>query len=174
MRKLVRIFDALSEYSGRAVSWLCGALVVLICYDVLLRYVANETAIWFQELEWHLFSLIFLIGASYTLKHDGHVRVDVFYARLSPRGQAWINLLGSLLLLMPFCLIMIETSLGYVEKSFLIGEGSPDPGGLPARYLIKAAIPLGFVLLLLQAIAEALRALLALRLSADAPAGSSA
>ena len=157
MRKLLRIFDALSEYSGRAVSWLCGVLVVLICYDVLLRYVANETAIWFQELEWHLFSLIFLIGAAYTLKHDGHVRVDVLYARLSPRGQAWVNLLGSLLLLLPFCLIMVKTSLGYVEKSFVIFESSPDPGGLPARYLIKAAIPLGFTLLFFQALAEAMR-----------------
>jgi len=97
-----------------------------------------------QEFERHLFALIFLVAAAYTLKIDDHVRVDVFYTRFSPRKKAWINLLGTIFLLIPFCVIVILASQDFVEVSFRIKETSPDAGGLPARYILKAFIPISF------------------------------
>jgi TRAP-type mannitol/chloroaromatic compound transport system permease small subunit len=105
-----------------------------------------------QDLEWHLFGFIFLIGAGYTLLHDGHVRVDIIYQRLSYKGQAWVNLLGVLLFLIPGCIMLISTSWKFTINSYSILEGSPDPGGIPFRFIIKGCMPLGFVLLLMQGI----------------------
>jgi TRAP-type mannitol/chloroaromatic compound transport system permease small subunit len=135
-------------------------LVIVVCYDVFTRYLLKNSLVAVQELQWHLFALIFLIGAAYSLKHDKHVRVDVFYSRFSPRAQAWVNLVGSLLFLLPFCIIVIYSSQTFVANAFRIGEISPDPGGLPARWILKATIPAGFVLLLLQGLALASRSLL--------------
>ncbi len=149
---LSQITDTISGYSGRAVSWLTTLLMLLICYDVVMRYLFNQTSIAIFELEWHLFALIFLLGAAYTLKYDKHVRVDVFYCKFTPTTQAWINLLGTLILLIPFCWTVISTSWTFTMNAFSIQESSPDPGGLPARYLIKGAITIGFTLLLIQAI----------------------
>ena len=104
--------------------------------------------------------MIFLIGAAYTLKHDGHVRVDIIYTKMSPRTQAWVNLIGTFLLLIPFCLIVIIATKMFVLNSWAVQETSPDPGGLPARYIIKAIIPVGFFLLLLQGISQAFKSLL--------------
>lgn len=155
----VKILDSINEWTGRTTAWLTSILVVFMCYDVIMRYLFSQTAVWIAELEWHMFALIFLLGAAYTLKDDKHVRVDVFYTNFSPKKQAWVNLVGTLVFLIPFCLIVIFTSFSYAEKSWAIGESSPDPGGLPARYLIKSAITLGFVLLLLQSFAEILRSI---------------
>lgn len=129
-------------------------LVVLICVDVLLRYFFNATQKWIIELEWHLFALVFLIGASYTFQKDKHVRVDVFYQGFSEKKKLWVNLLGNVFFLIPWCLVIIYVSIKYANVSFSYLEQSPDPGGLPARYLIKYAISLGFILLLLQAISD--------------------
>jgi len=113
-------------------------------------------------LEWHLFAFIFLIGAAYALKHDRHVRVDVFYANFTEKQQAWVNLIGTLLFLIPFCIIIIYTSIRFAANAYAIQEGSPDPGGLPARYIVKAAIPIGFILLLLQACSLLIKSMLTL------------
>ncbi|MFQ5488999.1 MAG: TRAP transporter small permease subunit [Gammaproteobacteria bacterium] len=163
--------EAVSEWSGRAVSWLMLLMVLVISYDVAMRYLFQSGSVALQELEWHLFALIFLLGAAYTLKHDGHVRVDVFYQsrRLGPRGRAWIDLLGCLLFLIPFCLLVINASLPFVENAYHLGEGSPDPGGLPHRYLLKAAIPVGFALLLLQGVAMMIRSVQRICCPAEAP-----
>ncbi len=155
--------EALSEFSGRLVAWLVLLLVLLISYDVAMRYLFQGGSVALQELEWHLFALIFLLGAAYTLKHDGHVRVDVFYQnRLGARGRAWVDLLGTLFFLLPFCLLVILSSWPFVHDAWQFHEASPDPGGLPARWLLKAAIPLGFLLLLLQGLADAMRKLMTL------------
>jgi len=113
-------------------------------------------------MEWHLFSLIFLLGAAYTLKHNEHVRLDLFYKShfITDNHRAWINLLGSLLFLMPFCLLIIFISIPFVEQSLACAEASPNPGGLPHRWLLKSAIPLGFALLVLQGIADLLNNLI--------------
>jgi TRAP-type mannitol/chloroaromatic compound transport system permease small subunit len=132
---------------GAGISWLCLILVLLISGDVLLRYAFNTTRTWIIDLEWHLFSLIFLFGAASTWLKDKHVRVDLFYARWSDQRKALVNILGTLFFLLPWCVMLIWTSTRYALASWAVGEGSPDPNGLPVRYLIKAAIVLGFVLL---------------------------
>ena len=151
--------DWLSEWSGRAVSWLVLAMVLIISYDVAMRYLFLDGSVALQELEWHLFALLFLLGGAYTFKHDSHVRVDIFYHSrwMDARRRAWVDLLGGLLLLLPFCLLIIISSLPFVANAYAMGEGSPDPGGLPYRFLLKAAIPLSFALLLLQGLAHMLR-----------------
>ncbi|MDF9800696.1 TRAP-type mannitol/chloroaromatic compound transport system permease small subunit [Catalinimonas alkaloidigena] len=152
--------DGMNEAIGKGVSWLNTLLVILICYDVAARYLFNTSSSGIVELEWHIFSFIFLLGAAYALKHDKHVRVDVFYQNFSPKKQAWVNLIGTLLFLIPFCIITIQSSLKFTANAYAINEGSPDPGGLPARFIVKGAIPVGFFLLLLQAFSLAFRSLL--------------
>lgn len=144
----------LNEWTGRAASWLTTLLVILVCFDVIARYLLSATRAWAMELEWHLFALVFLLGAGYAFRHDRHVRVDLFYANFSARDQAWVNLLGAIFFLIPWCILVVYASFEYALISYKIGEGSPDPGGLPARYLIKFAISLGAFLLLLQGFAN--------------------
>jgi TRAP-type mannitol/chloroaromatic compound transport system permease small subunit len=157
MQNLINAIDGLNERMGKAASWLTLALVILVCIDVVIRYVFSNSSAWIMELEWHLFSLIFLIGAAYAFKHDRHVRVDLFYSKFSAKDKALVDLVGNVIFLIPWCVIILVYSFEYAMTSFRIGEISPDPGGLPARYLIKFAITLGIFLLLLQAIAQALR-----------------
>ena len=159
MDRLSNILEQISTWVGERVKWLTTALVLLIFVDVILRYLFAVTSAWVIELEWHLFALIFILGAAYALQQDQHVRVDVFYTHFSPRKKAWVNLLGTLFFLIPWCLIIIYTSYNYAENSFAVREVSADPGGLPARYLIKFSVTLGFGLLLLQAIALSLKSI---------------
>lgn len=151
---LSKAINALNEWVGRAVSWLTAVLVVLVCFDVVARYLFSSTAAWVMELEWHLFALIFLLGAGYAFRHDRHVRVDLFYAGFSSRDKALVDFFGALLFLIPWCVLIVYASYDYALISFKIKEISPDPGGLPARYAIKFAITVGAVLLLLQGIAS--------------------
>ena len=157
----IKVIESISEKLGRVVSWTVLILVLVIVYDVFMRFAFKIGSVTLQELEWHLFALLFLLGAAYTYKHDGHVCVDVFYRshRLNDRHRAWVDLLGSIVFLIPFCLVIIISSLPFVSASFQILEGSPDPGGLPFRFLLKAAIPAGFSLLLLQGLVHAMRSL---------------
>ena len=163
MRELVEKLSGgigwFGEMCGRALAWLVLALVLLVGYDVMMRYFFLSGSIAIQELEWHLFSLIFLLGAAYTLKHDDHVRLDLVYRSrfMSDYRRAWVNLVCSLLFLVPFCVLIIESSWPFVSQAYRFAEGSPDPGGLPYRWLLKAAIPLGFFLLIIQGIGEALK-----------------
>ena len=114
------------------------------------------------ELQWYLFSLLFLLGAAYTLKHNSHVRVDVFYGRLSAKGKAWVNVLGTLLFLFPFCTLMLIMSIPSVTNSWAVFEMSPDPGGLP-RYPIKTMIPIAFMLVILQGVSMLIKQIHILR-----------
>ena len=146
------------------VAWLVLTMVLVVCYDVAMRYLFQTGSVALQETEWHLFALLFLLGSAYTFKHDNHVRVDIFYKSrwMNKRRRAFLDLFGGIFLLTPFCLLVIISSFSFVENSFVIGEGSPDPGGLPWRYLLKAAIPTGFLLILLQGIAHMLRCVICL------------
>ncbi|MEM6262671.1 MAG: TRAP transporter small permease subunit [Bacteroidota bacterium] len=157
---IARYIDTLNEYVGRSVSWLTTLLVMLIGVDVLMRYFLNNTRIWVSELEWHMYSLVFLLGAAYALKHDRHVRVDVIYAKLTEKGKAWVNLAGVVLFLLPFCVILIQAGWEFAMRSYRIGESSPDPSGLPAFYPIKFSIAIGMSLLLLQAISMGIKSIL--------------
>ena len=127
-------------------------MIFVIVSDVFFRYIFSLTSAATYEIEWHLFGLMFLLGAAWTLDQDKHVRVDLFYQTFSPKMKAFINLIGTLIFLIPFCWVTLITSIDFVQSSFLLNETSPDPGGLPARYLIKLAIPMGFGLLILQGI----------------------
>ncbi len=159
LSRLIHLLETFAEWTGRAVSWLVLGMVLLIAYDVSMRYLFQIGSVGLQELEWHLFALIFLLGAGYTFKHDGHVRVDIFYQsrHMNDRRRAWVDLLGGLFFLLPFCLLVIISSAPFVDYAFVVNEGSPDAGGLPYRFLLKAMIPLGFSLVLLQGVAHMLR-----------------
>jgi TRAP-type mannitol/chloroaromatic compound transport system permease small subunit len=157
--KLSQLSNNCIDWSGKIVSWLVLALVVLVSYDVSMRYLFSSGSIALQEMEWHLFSFIFLIGAAYTLKHDDHVRLDLLYQSrfMNDYRRAWINLFGSIFLLIPFCVLIIYCAWPFVSLSYISTESSPDPGGLPYRWLLKAVIPAAFVLLLLQGFGDALK-----------------
>ncbi|MDX1812878.1 MAG: TRAP transporter small permease subunit, partial [Gammaproteobacteria bacterium] len=156
IKRIIFLIEALSEWSGRIVAWLVLVMALVVGYDVIMRYLFHSGSVALQEVEWHLFALIFLMGSAYTFKHDSHVRVDIFYNShwMNDRRRAWLDLLGGLFLLTPFCLLIIISSFSFVENSYLMGESSPDPGGLSFRYLLKAAIPVGFILIFLQGIAH--------------------
>jgi TRAP-type mannitol/chloroaromatic compound transport system permease small subunit len=163
----VRAIDRVSELAGGAVLWLVGVMVLVGAFNALARYTSRWTGVnlssnAYIELQWYLFSLVFLLGASYALKHDAHVRVDVLYGRLGDRGRAWIDLLGTLVFLLPFSVFMLVVSWPSVAASWRVREVSPDPGGL-ARYPIKTVILAAFVLLILQGIAEAAKRVQVLR-----------
>jgi len=159
MDGLITGIDKFTETSGRAVSWLILGMVLLISYDVAMRYLFQQGSVALQELEWHLFALVFLLGGAYTQKHDEHVRVDILYQSrfVSDRGRAWINIAGSLLFLFPFCILILITTWPFVENAFYYQEGSPDPGGLPSRFILKGAILLAFAMIMLQGLADLLR-----------------
>jgi len=164
IKTIIKTIDTLNENVGRAASWLVLAMVLLICYDVTMRYFFHQGSVALQELEWHLFALIFLLGAAYTLKYNGHVRVDILYqsSMLSDKHRALIDILGTLLLLLPFCSLILITAWPFVENAYYYQEGSPDPGGLPYRYLLKGSMLVAFALLVLQGIAECLKNVLVL------------
>jgi TRAP-type mannitol/chloroaromatic compound transport system permease small subunit len=156
------VIDRVNDTIGRWVRWLVFAMVIIGSANAVFRYLGrflgfDLSSNAYLETQWYLFSLVFLLAASYTLRHDQHVRVDVLYGRLSQKGKAWINLAGGILFLIPFCILVIWVSSPWVMNSWDVLEMSPDPGGLP-RYPLKAAIPLTFVLLLLQGISETIKA----------------
>lgn len=174
MRAYVKLMGQFHAKIGYVVMWLTTLLVLVVCYDVFTRYALKESSVAVQELEWHIFGIIFLIGAAYTLRKDRHVRVDVFYTRFSEKTKAWVDLVGSIIFLIPFCVVIIMTSKRFVAQSFLIGEKSPDPGGLPGRYLLKACITIGFLFLLLEGISIVFRSVLTLTGRHQAPGAKNA
>jgi TRAP-type mannitol/chloroaromatic compound transport system permease small subunit len=163
LKKYIKIVDSLNERIGSGIAWLTLVLVLVVCFDVITRYVFKASSVGVQELEWHIFAVIFLMGAAYTLKHEKHVRVDIIFSRLSDRRKAVINILGTILFLIPFSLLIIFSSLEFVWNSFLIGESSPDPGGLPARFILKAVLPLSFLFILLQGTSLLFKSILILK-----------
>jgi TRAP-type mannitol/chloroaromatic compound transport system permease small subunit len=163
--RLVRAgIERLVEGVGEWISWLALVIVALMATNVLLRYLFRTGSVWSQELEWHLLAPLILFGMSYALRHGEHVRVDILYAKFSDRAKLYVDLLSALLCL-AFSILVIWLSLHYVQQSYVISEQSQDPGGLPYRFLLKALIPTGFALLLLQSIASALGSIEKLRKS---------
>jgi len=150
--------DRISKYAGLIAAVLVVALSLLVAYDAVMRYLFSAGSTALQELEWHLYDAVFLLGLSYALKHDKHVRVDIFFERYSADTRALIQILSMLLLVIPFALLMIVYSYDMALQSYLQNEVSADSGGLGARWIIKSAVILGFVLLLIQALSEVLKA----------------
>jgi len=150
--------DRISKYAGYLAAILVVILSLLVAYDAGMRYLFSEGSIALQEIEWHLFDVIFLLGLSYALKHDKHVRVDIFFERYSHDTKAIVQIIAMLLLVIPFSFIFLSDALDMTYQSFLQHEVSPDPGGLTARWMIKAMLVFSFALLILQALSESLKA----------------
>jgi TRAP-type mannitol/chloroaromatic compound transport system permease small subunit len=147
LERLEKIFDRFSDLMG----WIAGVLNLLMLLNVFFDAVARRTFdvgwIALQEMEWHLFAVVFLFGMAYGLKEDSHVRVDVLYDRFSARWKAIVNIGGALLFVLPLSVLIVEGSVWYVQEAYTSGEVSGDPGGLPYRWLIKLVIPVSFVFL---------------------------
>ena len=163
--KLAGGIDTFIDAVGRITAWSSFALAAVMGGNVLLRYVFHTGTVWSQELEWHLMAPICLFGMSYALRHGEHVRVDVLYASFSQRNKDLVEVITSLIA-MVISIIVIWLSLSYVMQSWVIGEGSANPGGIPARYLLKSLIPIGFALFFVQSVAQGIRGYLAWRSAA--------
>jgi len=157
MRELARRIDRFQERFGRGVSWLSLVMVLVVFGDVVSRYAFRTTSGAMQELEWYLFGTLYLLAAGYTLLHDEHVRVDIIYSKLSPRRRAAVDFVLFWVFFFPSCLLVIYTAWPFVRHSWSVWEGSPDPGGLPLRWLLKSMIIVGFVLLLLQGVSQTIK-----------------
>lgn len=150
--------DWFIEKISQSVAWLTLFLVLLVAFDVGARYLFHRSWVAEQELEWHILAVIAMMAAAYTLQQGEHVRVDVFYQYYSDRVKMWMDALFPLLIVIPVGLIIAYMSLHFVQMAYAIGEGSPDPGGLPYRWVIKAFIPLGFLLVSLQGVVMTIQA----------------
>ncbi|MEP3350114.1 MAG: TRAP transporter small permease subunit [Marinomonas sp.] len=172
LQKIEKIINKIMDMVGYVSSFLLIALTLIISYNVIGRYAFNRSSIALDELSWHIYSSLFLLGISYALRTESHVRVDIVFERLSSRTQAIINTLGSLVFLFPLCLITVYYGWQFMMESYLwgehpdtvtgwftqlfttgIGEKSSDPGGLLNRFLIKGMIPLSFLFLILSSVA---------------------
>lgn len=156
-----RILDRIVDAAGRFGAWTGFALVLVMASNVILRYLFRTGSVAMQELEWHLMAPVSLLCIAYVIRHEGHIRVDIFYVRFAPFVQKVIELISALLAL-ALSLIIVWLAIPYVLQSYAIGEGSPDPGGLPYRFVVKSMIPLGFAFLALQSFAWVLRSVIAL------------
>jgi TRAP-type mannitol/chloroaromatic compound transport system permease small subunit len=171
MRQLIRIADGLDiviEWIGRIAAWSSLALVLLMSYNVLLCYFLRTGSVALQEMEWHIMAFLVLICMCYTTLKDGHVQVDILFSRFPDRLKRIIALL-SMSAMVVIAALLLKLSIPYVMQSYSIGESSPDPGGLPNRWMLKALLPAGFALLLLQSLSAWLRALAALFIGRTEP-----
>lgn len=145
----MKISKKYHQYLENTVIALLLATIASVFINVVLRYVFNNSSIGLQELQWHLFSSMFLLGIAYTLQHDAHVRVDILYTNFTPKTQALINIIGCLLFIVPISLIIIYYGIDFAYSAYVINEQSGDPGGLTHRFIIKSIIPLSSILLIL-------------------------
>lgn len=160
---LSRLIDLASYRIGRAVAWLALTMVLLQFLVVVMRYVFGTGEIWLQEAIIYQHALVFMLGASYTLLKDGHVRVDILYSNGSPRAKATINMLGALLLLFPVMSLILWVSFPYVARSWSVFEGSRETSGIPAVFLLKTVILAFALMMLLQGVSTVIRSLAFLR-----------
>ena len=141
LRNIARKIDALDERFGRFVSWIMLVMVLVVFTDVVLRYTFRTSTVWLQELEWHLFGITYMLGAGYTMLYDEHVRVDILYS----------------VFFYPSAIMIIWTTIPFVRDSYRVFEGSPDPGGIPLRFLLKSVIIVGFAVLMVQAFSQTVK-----------------
>ena len=149
MQLVLNVLRKIINSVGHLCSLLMLLMVLNVFYDVIMRYFFNDVSIGMQELEWHLFGAMFMFGIGYTFKEDGHVRVDVFYDKMSIRSQAFVNIFGAIVFALPITLLILYFSIDYTYQAFEMGEGSADPGGLPYRWIIRSVIPISSVFLTL-------------------------
>ncbi len=165
--KIATLIDAFNRRIGQLMFALVLIMILVGVYNATVRYLggflgSNLSSNAYLELQWYMFGTIFMLGAAYTLQKDGHVRVDVLHSRLSPKAKAWVDLIGILVFMIPFCALVFWLSLPWVLNSWHLLEMSSDPGGLP-RYPIKTVVPLAFILLLLQGLSQLIKAVAVIR-----------
>ncbi len=163
--KVERLFLRLNRAVGRVLAWVLVLMVINVFYDVVMRYFLHNSSVGMQEMEWHLFSIIILLGMSVALLDESHVRVDFLYDRFSLRSKALINITGTVFFLVPLALLVLFGSLDYVKDAYVIKEISEDPGGLPYRWLIKGMIPLSFGYLIFCSIGYTIKQINLLRMT---------
>lgn len=149
MQKVTKILDKFTDIVGYIAAIAMVLMLFNVAYDVIMRYFFKASSIGMQELEWHLFSVVFLFGMAYSLKENGHVRVDMFYERMKPKKQAIINILGSLFFILPFSLLIVKSGYSFAFEAYELGEMSGDPGGLTNRWVVKSAIAASFIFLII-------------------------
>jgi TRAP-type mannitol/chloroaromatic compound transport system permease small subunit len=157
--RLEHAFNIFSNIIGYLSAILLLLLLANVFYDVIMRYAFNDVSIGMQEMEWHLYATIFLLGISYTLKENSHVRVDVIYDRFGPKKKAVVDIIGTLVFLLPFCGLIAYYGIGFAWDAYEIGESSGDPGGLPYRWIIKSMISVAFIFVIISSIGFVLRSL---------------
>jgi len=158
-----RAINKFSDLLGKIAALLFILLLFNVFFDVVMRYLFNDVSIGMQELEWHLYATIFLLGVPYALFKEGHVRVDIIYAELTPKRRALIDLIGTLTLLLPFTILVAKYGIDFTYESFTLGEQSGDPGGLPYRWLIKGVIPFAFICMAISGVGLVLKSINTLR-----------
>lgn len=173
LRTCVSAIGRFSEWTGRCVAWLTLVMALVTCVIVIMRYGFGVGSIALQESVIYMHSAVFLLGAAFTLKNEGHVRVDIFYRRFTPLTKAWVDSIGTVVFLLPLCCFLIGVSWHYVLTSWRIGEVSGDPGGLPLVFVLKTLIPVAALSIALQGIAELLRNLLSLIAASPGQSSSS-
>jgi TRAP-type mannitol/chloroaromatic compound transport system permease small subunit len=165
MRPLLAVSAAIDQINEK-IGYVCNILVLLACLvsavNAMIRYAFNSSSNGWLELQWYMFAVIVMFGASYTFRRNEHVRVELFYLYLSERGQLWLDLIGTLFFLIPTCLLLAYLSLPFFLQSYHVNEFSPNAGGL-IRWPIKLVIPVGFVMLALQGLSEVIKRAAALR-----------
>jgi TRAP-type mannitol/chloroaromatic compound transport system permease small subunit len=155
---MLKLLDAISILTGRVLIWLVFGVMIFSCAVVVMRYVfGNSDITFYQELVIYLHASAFMLSAAWTLKRDGHVRVDVLYRSMGTRAKAWVNIIGSLLFLLPVSFFLFFTGYEFASHSWAIRETSGEAGGIPAVYLLKSVVPLAAVFLIIQGFAEVLR-----------------
>ena len=150
----MQLIDRAIKYLGYFTAFVLSLLVLLVVYDALARYLFSSGSVALQELEWHLFDVVILLGIAYALREDAHVRVDIFYASYSQKTKALLGIISSLFFVLPFSLLLVYMGVDFVAMSFAPNEASSDPGGLEYRFLVKSLLPLSFAFLVLQSIKE--------------------
>lgn len=177
MRWIVTLDNGLARLSQWC-GWIASLAFLLmlgnVFFDVVARYAFNNVSIGMQEMEWHLYSAVFLLGIPYALRTDGHVRVDVFYDRCSDSYKAWVNLIGAIFLVLPFVYLIAWYGYDYALEAYRLGEGSGDPGGLPHRWIIKSLIPFSAIFMAIGGLGMVTKAIRVLRLGESYTSSGSA
>ena len=163
MVKVQKYLDKTVKALGVVAALMLGVLVLLVVYDALMRYLFQTGSVALQELEWHLFDVVIMLGIAYTLQRNAHVRVDIFYENYTPKYRHIVNIIATLFFILPLSLLIISIGIDFVSMSLLQMEASSDPGGLAYRFLVKSLMPIAFVLLILQSISEIYKDIRALK-----------
>ena len=163
VKSFFSFLEAFVRWIGYLAAVSLAVLILLVVYDALMRYIFQSGSIALQELEWHLFDVVIMLGIAYTLQRAAHVRVDIFYDRYSDKVRHIINIIGAIFFILPFSLLIIYVGFDFVMISFEQLEASSDPGGLSYRFLVKSLLPLAFVLLIVQTLSEVYKEFVALK-----------